>query len=77
MKQKILVVVSGGNVQSVFVTDPETVEVVILDEDNLGGGKRLTSVETDAALAQNSKGLVEVEFHEVEFQDVTALPTSP
>ena len=62
MKQKILVVVCGGNVQSVLASDPNTVEVVIFDQDNLGQGEGLTSVEVERAYEENSKALVEVEF---------------
>jgi hypothetical protein len=37
-KNRIVILVEGGVVQQVSATDPEAVEVILVDEDNIAAG---------------------------------------
>lgn len=62
MAQKILVVVIGGVVQDVLVTNPTGVTVEILDRDNLEATSGYTSRQCDALYDRLSAGMFNVAF---------------
>lgn len=59
MKTRVIIFVSGGNVQEVRTDCPEQVEVTLFDADNLAAeGRSGTAIEKEYAAA--SAGTVEV-----------------
>lgn len=65
MKTKLLVVVSGGVVQTVLSSSPDAVEVVLFDYDNLGDCEGLLFAECAKAYTEASAGLAEIDFEAI------------
>ena len=60
-KIKVAIYVSGGNVQSIQVSDTEAVDVTVIDADNLKDEGK-TGDEIDAMWEETSKDLTEIPY---------------